>query len=214
MAGSIVRAIRVTANEMRHRERLRRAARKAPARVDWDWARPRLVPLLAGPYLGQPGEGLVRAIAPCRVAVVFGVDLGGVCATVDEPIAERCECTSAQLFDTAMHNLRARAARIDRSAVTSGTFSGRIVRLLRRPAGWASSVLLVPQELVGLFGAQDQLFTPIGQSTLLSFAIDTPPAVVAEIASDLEMDEVYPLLLDPFALIDGKLTWGGETDGV
>ena len=34
-----------------------------PRPVTWDWAKPRLMPLIAGPRNDMPGEGLVRTSA-------------------------------------------------------------------------------------------------------------------------------------------------------
>jgi hypothetical protein len=39
-----------------------RAFKRMPKPVTWDWARPRILPLLAGPYIDVDGEGPVRAV--------------------------------------------------------------------------------------------------------------------------------------------------------
>jgi hypothetical protein len=82
------------------------------------------------------------------------------------------------------------------------------VRVLRdRP--WASSLLLVPDELTRVFGAHDQVILAPGNGLLLSLPTDMPSDAIANIAVDMEMAERWPLFLDPFVLLDGVLGWGG-----
>lgn len=206
------RTLGIVAGLAREERALRRAARDMPRPVRWDWASDRVVPLLAGPYLGRPGEDLVRTALDPGCAVVFGVDLGGAFANVDVAVARRWECTTAQIRDAAMANLRQRASLLEPEDVASGTLSGRIVRLIHRTVGWASSLVLVPDELMRLFGSDDQILAAPGRSKLLSFPIDTPASVVADVVVDFERSETYPLWLDPFVLVDGTLHWQPADD--
>ena len=206
------RTLGVVAGVAREERALWRASRNMPRPVPWDWARDRLVPLLAGPYLGRPGDDLVRTTLDPGCAVVFGLDLGGAFANVDTVVARRWECTTAQIRDAAMTNLRQRGSQLEPEDVSSGTLSGRIVRLIHRGVGWASSLVLVPEELMRLFGSDDQILAAPGRSILLSFPISTPTRVVADIVVDFERGETYPLWLDPFVLVDGVLHWKQSDD--
>jgi hypothetical protein len=196
---------------VRDHQAMRRAAKRMPKPVPWAWAQPRLLPLLAGPRLDGETEPLVRSVERPGCAVVFGIDLGGVFTLADVPVAERWECTSAQIRDVAFKNLRSRTAVLGPRLVTAGTLSGRIVRVLEGHGGWAASVLLLPDQLMRLFGEHDQIFVALSHGRLLSFPIDTPPVIVANILMDFEMNEIRPLLLDAFILIDRKLLW--QDDG-
>lgn len=201
---------RLSAAAVAEQRAIRRAARSMPLPVPWEWALPRLIPLLAGPRLDQPGEPIVRAVASNGCAIVFGLDLDGAMPLVDEMVAERWECSPDQLLHAAMTNLRGRAALVDPAAVTRGTLSGRVVRLLREPSACASSLVLVPDELARVLGSHDQVLAAPGGATLLSLPVETPPAIVAQIVIDLESQEPYPLMLDPFLLVGGELVWAGE----
>jgi len=172
---NVIRTIASTSAEVIRRVKTERRAYAAmPKPVPWDWAVPRLMPLLAGPYLDPPGESLVRAVLPPGVTVTFGIDLGrGVMPFVDSPVAERWECSPSQICSVAIENLERRAAQLETSAVVSGTLSGHIVGVLQRPA-WASSLLLSTPHLVRLFGDQDQIFVAAGHGTLISLPIDAP----------------------------------------
>jgi hypothetical protein len=173
----------------------------------WDYASSRIVPLLSGPRFDRPGEAIVRAIGAPGCAIEFGIDLGGVFPLVDRQVAERWECTGEQLREVAYTNLRSRVEPVPRSAVTEGTLSGRIVTMLRAPRGLASSVLLLADELVRIFGAEDQIFGAPTRSLLVSFPLATPARIVAEAVVDLEDAAPWPLMLDPFVLCDGELAW-------
>jgi uncharacterized protein YtpQ (UPF0354 family) len=205
---------RKMARILRDDREFRRAAARMPRPVAWDWAKPRLMPLLAQPCIDTPGEERIRTVADLGPAIEFGIDLGGHFPIVDRVVAERWECTVEQLRDAALANLERRAAAVPSSAVQTAVMSGRRFGMLRSPAGCASSILLAPAHLRRLFGEQDQMLAAPGRHTLVSFSLDVPELAAAEIAVDLEMNELTPLFLAPFYLIGGQLIWDepGEID--
>lgn len=188
------------------------AIRRMPKPVSWEWAKPRLVPLLAGPTIDPVGERLVRVVMDPGVAVAFGIDLGAAFPLVDEAVATRWECTAEQIREAAAANLGRRAAKLEPRIVRTATMSGHQIRLIADRPGWASSILLVPDELRRLFGDHDQLFAAPRRDTLLNFQPDIPSRVAGEIVVDFEAGATYPLMLDPFCLEDGVLLWGGTED--
>lgn len=188
------------------------AIRRMPKPVTWEWARPRLVPLLAGPMIDPEGESLVRVAMDPGIAVVFAIDLGAAFPLIDEEVATRWECTAEQIRDVATANLRRWAAALEPRVVVTATMSGHQLRLIKDRPGWASSILLVPDELRRLFGDDDQVFAAPCRGTLLSFAPGIPPRLAREVVVDFESGSTYPLMLDPFALQDGVLSWGGNDD--
>jgi hypothetical protein len=190
----------------------RRAAARMPKPVSWDWARPRLMPLLAQPCIDLPGEERIRTVADLGCAIEFGIDLGGHFPIVDRVVAERWECTVAQLLEAAMSNLARRIAAVPGTAVQHAVMSGRAFRMLHSPAGCASSALLVPDQIRRLFGTQDQLLAAPGRHTLMSFPADAPTLAVAEIVVDVEQSELAPLFLAPFGMWGGEIIW--ESDEV
>jgi hypothetical protein len=201
---------RRTARIIKDDRAFRRAASKMPKPVPWEWARPRLMPLLAQPCIDMPGEERIRVVGRPGCAVEFGIDLGGHFPIVDRIVAERWECSVEQLHDTAIENLARRVGAIPLIAVQHAVRSGRAFRMLRSPAGCASSVLLVPDQVRRLFGGQDQVLAAPGRHTLLSFPMDAPTLAVAEIVVEMEQSELAPLFLDPFALCDGEVIWEGD----
>jgi uncharacterized protein YtpQ (UPF0354 family) len=203
---------RRTARIIREDRAFRRAAARMPKPVPWEWAKPRLMPLLAQPCFDEPGEERIRTVAAVGCAIEFGIDLGGHFPIVDRVVAERWECTVEQLRDVGMANLERRVGAIPDSAVQHAVMSGRAFRLLRSPSGCASSVLLIPDQLRRLFGGHDQMLAAPGRHILLSFSIEMPTIAAAQIAVDIEQDELAPLFLGPFLLSDGTLIWDDVPD--
>jgi hypothetical protein len=72
---------------------------------------------------------------------------------------------------------------------------------------WSSSVLLAPEHLRRIFGDGDRIFAAPRRETLISFSLETPPHVVSHIVIEYESRAPVPLMLDPFALVEGKLIW-------
>jgi len=202
--------LRRVAHTARRQRSLERAARTMPKPVPWDWAAPRLMPLLARPCFDEPGLPVVRRASDLGPAVEFGIDLGGVFLIVDEPVADRWECSADQLMARAMTNLRRRAARIEPGQVGTGAMSGWPIRLLQDRPRWASSLLLDLDSVTRLFGPGDQLLAAPTTTCLVSLPIDMPERIAATIVVDLEGTSHESLFLDPFVLEDGVLTWGGN----
>jgi hypothetical protein len=206
------RVLSVTGEVVREQQALKRAFKKMPKPVPWDWAAPRMLPILSGPCLDLPGEPLIRAKSGIGPMVDFGIDLGGAFTYVDEIVAQRWECSSDQLMERALLNLQRRAGGLPRSCVASGVMSGHPIRIIQHRPSWASSLLLVPNELFRLVGDHDQIVVVPTTSCLISFPLDTPSQIVADVAIDFERGSRRPLLLDPFLTTDGRVSWGGVMD--
>jgi hypothetical protein len=204
-----VQVLRFTAEVTRRRRALSRAVRRMPKPVPWDWAAPRLIPLLSGPGFDDPDLPLVRLTSELGPAIEFGLEVGGVFVTVDHLVAERWECSADQLLERGLTNLRERAARIAPAQVVAGVISGRTVRILRDKPAWASSILLDLPSVVRLFGEHDQILAAPTTRCLVSLPIDTPSRVAADIAVDFE-GPLTSLFLDPFVLEDGVIHWAGD----
>jgi hypothetical protein len=202
--------LRFAANAARDQRALRRAIKRMPTPVPWDWASSRLVPLLSGPRFDEPGLSIVRARSAIGPVVEFGLDLGGVFAIVDQTVADRWECSPDQLLARGLGNLHLWAADVDPNQVVTGVMSGRSIRLLMDRPAWASSILLDHDALGRLFGQHDQILAAPTTSSLVSLPFDTPDRATADIVVDLEGSPLTSLFLDPFVLEGGVLRWIGD----
>ncbi len=185
---------------------LRQASRRMPRPVTWDWAAQHVLPLLSGTLTDAPGEPVVRAIAEPGCVIEFGLWIGDALPVVDALVAERWECTAAQIGAAAFANLRHGAEEIDPTEVTEATYDGWVVRGSdARP--WTSSLVLLPDQLMRVFGEHDQVLAAPGRSLLVSFDPATPASVAADVVIGLEMGQAHPLALDPFVLSGRHLYW-------
>lgn len=192
------------------RKELRRAIEAVPERMDWDWARDRLVPVFERPgFEPIPSDPRLLTVVPPAVTIGFGIDLGPALAKVSERLCDQWECSLEQIQAVAFENLRRPTGTLDGKAVERANFGGHLIRVMRLPDGCSSSILLVQDELMRIFGDQDQVFTAPARSLLLSFPMTTPARVVGEITVDLEEMDPHPLLMDPFVLQEGTLVWEG-----
>jgi len=205
--GRLGRVVRQAVEIVRQERAFRRAVRLMPKPVPWEWAAPRLIPLIAGPVIDPPDEQGVRVRSELGPMVEIGLDLGVSLTYVDTRVAERWECSPTQLMERALRNLGERAARVSVDRVQTGVVSGRAIRVLQDRPRWASSLLLTPTELLRLFGEHDQVLAAPTAECLLSLPLDTPTATLADIVVDFERMSSRPLCLDPFFIADGELRW-------
>lgn len=168
------------------------------------------MPLLAGPCIDRPEDAPVRGVCPLGPAILFGVDIGRVYPLVDADVAERWEVSTDQLQAEAMANFAGRAARTAASCVTRGTMSGWITTFVRTPAGLASSLVFVPDELKRLIGDHDQVIATPTRELLIAMPAAVPSRTFADVIVDFERGAALPLWLDPFTMLDGELSWVGR----
>ncbi|HEU0236786.1 MAG TPA: hypothetical protein VFR14_10140 [Candidatus Limnocylindrales bacterium] len=166
---SIRNSLRLATRIVKERRALGRAVKRMPRPMPWDWASPRLLPLLCGPYLAD--DELVTDSLEPGCAVVFGVDLGRTFTLVDPEVAERWEVSTGQLRDRAVANLRARASRLGPEVVRRGVLSGRVMRHTGDRITWAASLAAGP-------GIADAAVR-IGRSDLPGAGEGHPPELLA-----------------------------------
>ena len=133
-------------------------------------------------------------------------------ARVTRSMAERWEASVEQVEAAAFEHLDRAVGPLGRGHLQQAVHHGHMVRALGEPGGWASSVILSGEENVRrIFGSHDQIFTAPARNMLLSFDFRVPPTAIVEITVGFEGMDPHPLLLDPFALVDGELRWEGLT---
>jgi len=201
--------------ELPDEQEIRSAIGAIPEDFNWDWARPRLTPLFDRPdAAGLEGDPLLHAVTPLGVAVAFGIEIGPLFASVSRSMAERWEASVEQIEQAAFAHLAEAVARVRATDLQHAVHRGHMARALPEPAGWASSVILAGEaEVIRIFGPQDQVFTAPTRNALLSFDSTVPPQAIAEISMLMEQSDPHPLLIDPFVLEGGRLSWDGSAVG-
>lgn len=190
---------------------LRRALGEVPQEMNWEWAEPRLTPLFermdAG---GIDGDPTINAVTPLGVAIGFGIEIGPTFARVTKSMAQRWEASVEQIEAAAFRHLEKVVQKLSRKDLQHAVHHGHMARCMPEPGGWASSVILAGEDHVTrLFGPQDQVFTVPARNMLLSFDATVPGQEIVDMTTMLEDMDPHPLLLDPFVLTAGRLTWQG-----
>ena len=190
---------------------IRSALQELPEDLSWEWARPRLAPLFERPGSGSVnGDPRVHALTSLGIAVGFGIEVDPIFVAVTESMARRWEATVEQIRAAAFARLEAVSDALGPQHLQHAVQHGYLIRALGEPGGWASSVILAGVTAIErIFGPQDQVFTTPARNQLLSFDAQTPARAIGEITVGLEELDPHPLLLDPFVLHDGLLTWEG-----
>jgi hypothetical protein len=192
------------------RRQLLRAMDAVPSRIDWDWAVGKLLPVLERPGSEPfPDNPYLSTSAECGVAFGFGISQGPILMRVNQGIADQWESSIDQIREAAFENLRSLTAGLGQSDLIQAADESLVLTAIAKPEGYATSLLLIPDELQRLFGTEDQVFTTPSRGLLMSFPIDTDVETVVAFTTHFEDLDPHPLLLDPFVLERGELRFEG-----
>ena len=190
---------------------LRRAFESIPEDLNWEWARPRLTPLFErADSDGVPGDPALHTVTPLGVAVGYGIEAGPTFLRVTESMAQRWEANLEQIETAAFEHLARAVRAVGPRQLQHAVHRSHMARCLPEPGGWASSAILAGEEEVRrIFGGHDQVLTVPTRNMILSFDASVPAHAVASVTAMMEDADPHPLLLDAFALVDGRLCWTG-----
>lgn len=167
---------------------------RMPAGLPWEWASERLVAVVRGERIpvvdsvtleragfDVPEAYVTREMAP-GVRVGFVVSCGVASLNVNQSMIDSWGVTIEDVTAHAMAGLL-RQVRISRSVVEVDTSEEGWppVSSIRGDAWWASSLVLLPDELMRIYGEHDQIFAAPYSCLLLSVPIDTDLETVADI---------------------------------
>lgn len=200
-------------------EAVAEALESIPDEAPWAWAALRVLPVIRGRRvqviddveLETMGFRPLSAFPTLEMApgieVAFAIEVDVVWVTVDQRQLDRWEMTVQALVPAAMANLR-RTARTWQGSVYADCLDGVRVRALEGWPHWATSLILVSDELKRLFGAHDQLFLAPYACNLLSLPIDVNRDFAADLVDLFGIVNPRSLLLGvpAFALRDGELS--------
>jgi hypothetical protein len=178
-----------------------------PTRLDWATLGPDVLPVLPRLRPLPPGSpDPVQILVPPGIPVRFGVDAGPMFLSVHQGMLDDWDLGPAELLASALDNLRRRAADVRVSDVASQRVGGVTVRALQSGTSSGSALVLAPDELVRLFGADPQVLVAPMRDLLLSLPLDADPALAWDLYDVFASQD--PSCLPPmaFALRDGRVT--------
>ena len=194
-----------------------RAIGGLPPDLDWAVLAPNVIPILprrrAMPAMaGEP----FRVTLPPGIPTGFGIDIGPAFLVVGASLLETWPIEPAELVATALDNLRARVREIRHRDLVRQSLDAVPARVLQSGVGCASALLLIPDELVRIFGPEPQCLIAPMRDLLVSLPADTDRAFVAWLNEEFSAMDPNGLALDAFALEDGVLRYEtlGSREGV
>ena len=184
-----------------------RAIARVPADLDWATLRGNVLPIFPR-RRPMPPQALdpIRVSMPPGVLIGFGVDIGPAYVHIHEDLLESWPVTIDGLTQRALANLRDRTRRARPRDVQAIDLDHVTVRTLQTRAGWASTLLLLPDELIRIFGEEPQCFIAPMRDVLMSFPAGIDRDYLAEMNEEFAALDPNALALEAFLLRDGCLS--------
>lgn len=174
-------------------EAVAEALATVPDDAPWAWAALRVLPVIRGERLQviedvelekmgfRPASAFPRVEMDPGIHVTVAIDIDVATMAVDQEMLDRWDMTIEHVAAVALGNLRRDVGMWSGTTYTDASYADIPIRGLAGWPAWATSLLLLPDELMRLFGDHDQFFIAPYQCCLLSLPID----VDRDIAADL-----------------------------
>lgn len=189
-----------------------------PEGEPWEWAALRLLPVVRGDRvqvmadieretLGfEPASAFASVVMEPGLDIGFSIDVDVVGVHVKQTHLDAWGRTADDLIAPAMANLRREVGTWTGSA-RPDDYEGVPVRTLEGWPAWAASLLLLPDELMRIYGAHDQLFVMPYACNLVSMPIDVDRDQAADLVDMFGLINPRSLLLGLPAVVlrDGVL---------
>jgi hypothetical protein len=183
------------------------ALSRLPTDLDWSSVEEMVVPVFARrrPFPFETGTP-VRVLLPPGVLTGFGVDIGPAVLHIGEDILATWPVDRDELVERALTNLRELTRRVRPRDVIDERLDGRPMRILQSGEGWASTLVLLEDELARIFGPAPQRFIAPMRDLLISMPASVEPDLAAWLTEELAAMDPNALALESFVLADGQLT--------
>ena len=176
--------------------------------LDRPWAAvaPDVLPVLPRRRpLPSEADPPVRRTWPPGLEVAFGVDIGPAFLYVGEWALRQWGITLDELSDRAIENVRRRAASRHHFGLLRDAIAGMPLSAFQSREGWASALLLVPDQLTRVFGPEPCLLLTPMRDLVLQLPIDADTELAAWLMDEFASMDPNGLALPILALVDGEL---------
>jgi len=146
-----------------------------------------------------------RDYAP-GIRAVLGLDIGPAMLFVAHEQLAGWSVTEEEAFDRALENVRAQAARRKQFALIHERIADVPTLAFQSREGWASCLLLLPDELVRVFGERSGLILAPMRDLVMCLPLDVEREFARWLLGEFAAVDMNALDLPPFALVDGVLT--------
>ena len=153
-----------------------------------------------------PGtERLPTRSFPPGIRVGLGLDIGPAMLFVGEEQLAQWGVSIEQAFDCALTNVRERVRQRRQFALLHERIAGVPTVAFQSREGWASALLLLPDELARVMGERSGLVIAPMRDLVLMLPLQTDPGLAELILEEFAEADMNALDLPPFSLVDGLL---------
>lgn len=173
----------------------------------WEEMAPRLRPALPRRRPLPPGTGDLptREFAP-GIRTALGLDIGPAMLFVGHDQLAGWGVTAEQAFRRAVSNIRVRVRLRRQFALLHEPICGVPTVAFQSRDGWASSLLLLPEELGRVFGQRSGVILAPMRDLLLLMPLDVEPDLAHVVLEEFARVDMNALDVPPIGLLDGRLT--------
>ena len=140
------------------------------------------------------------------IRVVLGLDIGPAMLFVAHEQLAAWGVTLDDAFEQALDNVRARVAARRQFALICERIADVPTVAFQSREGWASSLLLLPDELVRVLGERNGLVLAPMRDILICLPLDVERDFARYLLDEFAAVDMNALDLPPFALVDGHLS--------
>lgn len=153
-----------------------------------------------------PGaEDLPAREFPPGIRAGLGLDIGPAMLFISEKQLEGWGVTLDRAFEQALSNVRTRVATRRQFALVHERIAGVPTIAFQSREGWASSLLLLPDELARVLGSRSGLVLAPMRDVIICLPLDAGPAFARDLLDRFAEADMNALDLPVFALVDGRL---------
>ena len=187
--------------------RFRSALRRLDAHgFAWDDVASEILPVFerARPFT-YPVDPPALTVLPPGVTVGFGVDAGPAFMRISTKHLAHWPVDLAALASRALDNLTRRAHEADQRDLLRDAVDDVPVIVFQSRDGWASTTVLLPEEMDRLFGPDPVLFVAPSRDLLIGLPIDIDPEFATWLTEEFEAIDPNALRLEAFEWRDGTV---------
>jgi hypothetical protein len=153
-----------------------------------------------------PGSGgLPTRRFPPGIEVGLGLDIGPAMLFVGHQQLSDWSVSQDRAFDQALANVSARVAAHRQFALIHERIAGVPTIAFQSREGWASSLLLLPDDLTRVLGERNGLLLAPMRDLIMCLPLDAEPGFAHYLLEEFAAVDMNALDLPLFALVDGAL---------
>ncbi len=153
----------------------------------------------------DPDELPARDFSP-GIRAVLGLDIGPAMLFVSYEQLKGWGVSTERAFEQALANVQARVAAREQFALICERIADVPTIAFQSREGWASTLLLLPDELVRVLGRCNGLVLAPMRDLILCLPLDVEREFARYLLEEFAAADMNALDLPPFALVDGHLS--------